>query len=144
MGTVNTQTTHKTSKNRRREERKRARGKKGSVYEEEYLINSVGRLIDRVNSVRDEMERLVQGLLRRRMRERAVAIEAALNDVIDLIGGCVGEVFGPDQRVRGAADGQVARPGGANGVVQDSLEEAARPREPPVVRALERLSLLGA
>ena len=142
---MNTQTTHKTSKNKRREERKRARGKKGSIYEEEYLINSVGRLIDRVNGVRDEMERLVQALLRRRMRERAIAVEAALDDVTDLIRGCVGEVFEPDQGVRNAAaDGQIPRAGGANGVVQDSLEEAAKPREPPLVRALERLSLLGA
>ncbi|KAI9771354.1 MAG: hypothetical protein M1840_002324 [Geoglossum simile] len=145
VGTVNTQTTHKTSKNRRREERKRARGKKGSIYEEEYLINSVGRLIDRVNGVRDEMGRLVQGLLRRRMRERALAIEAALNDVTNLIRGCIGEVFELDQRVgNAAADGQTPRPGGPNGVVQDSLEEAAKPREPPLVRALERFSLLGA
>jgi elongator complex protein 1 len=142
---VNTQTTHKTSKNRRREERKRARGKKGSIYEEEYLINSIRRLIDRVNNVRDEMERLVQALLRRRMRERALAVEAALGDVTDLIRGCVGEVFESDQTIRNAAiDSQIPRPGGANGVVQDSLEEAAKPREPPLVRALERLSLLGA
>ena len=34
-GTVDTNATRKTSKNRRREERKRARGKKGSVYEDE-------------------------------------------------------------------------------------------------------------
>ncbi|KAI9785683.1 MAG: hypothetical protein M1839_008700 [Geoglossum umbratile] len=145
VGTVNTQTTHKTSKNKRREERKRARGKKGSVYEEEYLINSIGRLVDRVDSVRGGVGRLAQGLLRRRMRERALAIETALNDVINLIRGCVGEVFEPGQKVRNAAvDGQVPKLGGANGVVQDSLEEAARPREPPLVRTLERLSLLGA
>ncbi|KAH0543824.1 hypothetical protein FGG08_001863 [Glutinoglossum americanum] len=144
--TANTQTTHKTSKNKRREERKRARGKKGSVYEEEYLINSIGRLIDRVNNVRDEMERLVQGLLRRSMRERALAIEAALNEVIELIRGCVGEVFGPYQTsVRtAAADGQAVRHVGGNGVLQDSMEQVARPREPPPIKALERLSLLGA
>ena len=97
-----------------------------------------------MNSVRDEIERLIHGLLRRRMRERALAIEVALNDVIELARGCVGGVFGPDQRVRiAAADGQTVRPGG-NGVLQDSLEEAARTREPPTVKALERLSLLGA
>lgn len=137
--------THKTSKNRRREERKRARGKKGSVYEEEYLVNSIGRLIERVNSAREEMGPLIQGLLRRRMRERALAIEAALDDVIELIRGCVGEVFRLDQGTQiTAEDGQTVRPGGANGVLQDSLEEAARPGKPPPIKALEKLSLLGA
>ncbi|KAI9867254.1 MAG: hypothetical protein M1813_009532 [Trichoglossum hirsutum] len=144
-GTVNTQMTHKTSKNRRREERKRARGKKGSVYEEEYLVNSIGRLIERVNSAREEMGPLIQGLLRRRMRERALAIEAALDDVIELIRGCVGEVFRLDQGTQiTAEDGQTVRPGGANGVLQDSLEEAARPGKLPPIKALEKLSLLGA
>jgi elongator complex protein 1 len=91
------------------------------------------------------MERLIQGLLRRRMRERALAVEAALNDVIELIRGCVDEVFGLNQRERIAAvDGQAVRSGGGNGVLQDSLEEATRPREPPPIKVLERLSLLGA
>jgi elongator complex protein 1 len=67
-GTINTTTTRKTSKNRRREERKRARGKKGSVYEEEYLVNSIERLVERVNRVNEEVQRLVEGLIRRRMR----------------------------------------------------------------------------
>ncbi len=44
-GTAGTGTSRRSSKNRRREERKRARGKKGSVYEEEYLVNSVSRVI---------------------------------------------------------------------------------------------------
>ncbi len=37
-GTVASNVSRKTSKTKRREERKRARGKKGSVYEEEYLV----------------------------------------------------------------------------------------------------------
>ncbi|TVY86739.1 Elongator complex protein, partial [Lachnellula willkommii] len=40
IGTAGTGVSRATSKNRRREERKRARGKKGSVYEEEYLVAS--------------------------------------------------------------------------------------------------------
>ena len=61
----------KTSKTKRKEERKRARGKKGSVYEEEYLVGSVRRLIERVNGVHEEVGRLVGGLVRRGMGERA-------------------------------------------------------------------------
>src|SRR5579871_4943533 len=52
-----------SSKNRRREERKRARGKKGTVYEEEYLVNSIGRLMQRVESVREDIQRLVVALM---------------------------------------------------------------------------------
>ena len=92
-GTVGTNVTRKTSKNRRKEERKKARGKQGSVYEEEYLVNSVGRLIERINLVNEEVDRLVVGLMRRGMRERARAVENAMVEVVDLCRDCVGEVF---------------------------------------------------
>ena len=59
-----TQYTHQTSKTRRREERKRARGKPGSVYEEEYLVASVARLVAKVNGMGGEVERVVEGLIR--------------------------------------------------------------------------------
>ena len=49
--TLGTNTSRRSSKKRRAEERKRAKGKKGSVYEEEYLVASIGRLIDRINGL---------------------------------------------------------------------------------------------
>jgi elongator complex protein 1 len=82
-----------TSKTRRREERKRARGKKGTVYEEEYLVNSIRRLIERVNSSVAETETLVDALLRRGMRERATAVEKALQEVLTMCADCRDEVF---------------------------------------------------
>ncbi|KAL9635098.1 MAG: hypothetical protein Q9164_003682 [Protoblastenia rupestris] len=148
-GTVGTNATRKTSKNRRREERKRARGKKGSVYEEEYLVNSIRRLIDRVNAVGDEVSRLVMGLMRRGMRERARAIESAMVEVIETCKGCVEEVFQP-AKLTGMVDTEMPeaevngyRPQGGDGVFLDSIEEASKPREAPIVKAFERLSLLG-
>ncbi|KAJ9642548.1 putative elongator complex protein 1 [Coniosporium tulheliwenetii] len=143
--TMNTQTTRRTSKNRRREERKRARGKKGSVYEEEYLVNSIGRLIERVNSVSDEVRRLVEGLMRRGMRERAGAVEKAMVEVVEACEGCVGEVFQVEEKKteRASEEGEEVRPGGADGVLWDAVEAGGRPREAPVVKAFERLSLLG-
>jgi len=130
-GTLATNATRKTSKNRRREERKRARGKKGSVYEEEYLVNSIGRLIERVNSVGEEMGRLVEGLMRRGMRERAVNIGASMEEVVGLCRGCLDEVW--DEK---KAAEEVKQEG-----VEDVLEEDRRmPR--PVVKAFERLSLI--
>ncbi|KAL3481619.1 IKI3 family-domain-containing protein, partial [Aspergillus californicus] len=88
-----TTSSRQSSKHRRKEERKRARGKKGTVYEEEYLVNSVRRLIERVNSTVAEVENLVDSLLRRGMRERAAAIEKTMGDVLGLCMECQEEVF---------------------------------------------------
>ena len=144
-GTVATNATRRTSKNRRREERKRARGKKGSVYEEEYLVNSVGRLIDRVNVVNDEVERLVTGLMRRGMRERARAVENAMVEVVELCRGCVKEVFKDTAQKAAEADSEVqgeeGRPKGGEGVLWDTLE-GEKQREMPMIKDFARLSLL--
>ncbi|KAK5165983.1 hypothetical protein LTR04_000926 [Oleoguttula sp. CCFEE 6159] len=152
-GTLSTTATRKTSKNRRREERKRARGKKGSVYEEEYLVNSTGRLVERVNSVGEEVARLVEGLMRRKMRERAAAVEAAMREVVGMCKGCLDEVFQVgeskmERENRDGAEGGVteegegARPSGGDGVFWDAMEEGRRRREAPVVKAFEGLALL--
>ncbi|KAF2809632.1 IkappaB kinase complex, IKAP component [Mytilinidion resinicola] len=144
-GTINTTTTRKTSKNRRREERKRARGKKGSVYEEEYLVNSIRRLVERINTINEEVQRLVKGLVRRKMRERAATVAQAMEDVVGLCKESVDEVFQVEKKA--AAEVSVGaegsdRPVGADGVLWDSMEEAARNKEPPVVKDFERLSLI--
>ena len=93
--TVGTNATRRSSKNKRREERKKARGKKGTVYEEEYLVRSIARLIERVNAVNEEVENLVVGLMRRGMRERARAVETIMKDVVDLCRDAIEKVFEP-------------------------------------------------
>lgn len=142
-GTVGTNATRKTSKNRRKEERKKARGKQGSVYEEEYLVNSVGRLIERINLVNEEVERLIVGLMRRGMRERARAVENAMVEVVELCWNCMGEVFA-DVEGKIGAEGKEdeERPKGGEGVLWDTLEEEKK-REVPLVKGFKRLSLLG-
>ena len=132
QGTAQTGATRRTSKNRRREERKRARGKKGSVYEEEYLVASVRRLIERINSIGDEVGRLVMGLMRRSMRERARAVEQSMAEVVEICKGCIEEVFSPVQEMLKAMEGEESLEGGFK-------EEMAT----PVVRDFDRLSLLG-
>ncbi|KAF2872371.1 IKI3 family-domain-containing protein [Massariosphaeria phaeospora] len=155
-GTVNTQTTRKTSKNKRREERKRARGKKGTVYEEEYLTNSIERLIERMNSTREEVERLVEGLIKRGMRERADAVFKAANDVVERCRDAIKDMY-PEKvdsasgaaqmvdvnRVNGGPEGEMQRPTGGEATLWASIEEVGRKREAPVIKGLERLSLLG-
>lgn len=149
LGTAGTGVSRATSKNRRREERKRARGKKGSVYEEEYLVASVGRLVDRVESVRGDVGSLVAGLVRRGMWERARAVEGALAEVVALCKACVPEVFGGSSSERekqesgGSNEESAYRPVGGDAVFAESLVAASRPREPPVIKAFEKLSLLG-
>ena len=143
-GTVGTNVSRQTSKNRRREERKRARGKKGSVYEEEYLINSVVRLVDRVNSLNEEIGRLIVGLMRRGMRERAAAVEAAMVEVINLCKMSSAEVFKStlvEHNGKQGTDTDTERPTGADGVLYDSIE-AEHSREAPIVKDFARLSLL--
>ena len=142
-GTLATNASRRTSKNRRREERKRARGKKGSVYEEEYLVASVWRLVEKVNTVEDEVGRLVVGLMRRGMRERARAVEGGMVEVVGLCRRCVDDVFGEErdekeQRARGGIEGI----NGVEGVRRDGLGGEDKKKPPPVVKAFEKLSLL--
>ncbi|KAF1830666.1 IkappaB kinase complex, IKAP component [Decorospora gaudefroyi] len=147
-GTVNTTATRKTSKNKRREERKRARGKKGTVYEEEYLTNSVERLIERINGMQEEIQRLVEGLLGRGMRERAQAVSRAVQEVVALCRAFVAEMYmdaaaggeGPDRIGVGVTE---LRPMGGDATLWDSLMEVGKKRERPVVKGFESLSLLG-
>lgn len=145
LGTAGTGVSRATSKNRRREERKRARGKKGSVYEEEYLVASVGRLIERVESVRGEVGRLVVGLVRRGMWERARAIEGSLKEVVGMCEGCIPEVFGTGEVPASSAEAgeNGYRAVGGDAVLQESIEAAGKRKEPPVIRPFEKLSLLG-
>ncbi|EWC45733.1 hypothetical protein DRE_05070 [Drechslerella stenobrocha 248] len=93
-GTIGTSATRRTSKNRRREERKKARGKKGSVYEEEYLINSIGRLVARFSQTQEESYRLIEGLVRRGMRERAESIQDGIQNVLASLEQVRKDVFG--------------------------------------------------
>ena len=146
MGTLATNATRKTSKNKRREERKRARGKKGTVYEEEYLVNSIARLVERLNDVAGDAARLVEGLMRRAMRERAVAVQTATDEVFEACRECMDEVFAPiapndGEEDRPIANGDpLARPWGGQGVLWDALRSSKS--EPPVLKSFERLSLL--
>ncbi|KAL6243017.1 putative elongator complex protein 1 [Rhinocladiella similis] len=139
-GTVASNVSRKTSKTKRREERKRARGKKGSVYEEEYLLASVARLIERVNGVHDEVQRLMSGLLRRGMREQAAKVDEVLREMVELCVKAKGEVW---QGATQAEDTEFGtdpydvngegRPPGADGVFWES-QQGLQKKEAPEVK----------
>lgn len=158
MGTVASNVSRATSKNRKREEKKRARGRKGTVYEEEYLVNSVRRLIERVESTKGEVERLVFGLVRRNMPERARAIEELMGEVVEGCKLAIAEVWGQQHQTEGnesgqqdgagvygeeGAEGYGYRATGGDAVLQDSLEATRAKQTPPIVGAFSRLALLG-
>ncbi|KAI2642090.1 elongator complex protein [Xylaria nigripes] len=151
VGTLGTGVSRATSKNRRREEKKRARGRKGTVYEEEYLVNSVRRLVDRVETTRPDIDRLVAGLVRRGMVDRARAIETLLAEVVEACRKATKEVFpggkGEENTNAGASEGgeqgEEWKPVGADAVLAETLQAAWRNQAPPVIAAFEKLSLLG-
>ncbi|KFX90102.1 hypothetical protein O988_08339 [Pseudogymnoascus sp. VKM F-3808] len=147
LGTAATGASRVTSKNRRREERKRARGKKGSVYEEEYLVASVGRLIERAESTREEIQRLVEGLVRRGMREGALAVEALGAEVVQMCKDAVKEVYGQAEEAKEVEEGEVDengyRPIGGDAVLAESMEASQRAKVAPVIGEFKKLSLLG-
>lgn len=156
-GTVGTGVSRATSKNRKREEKKRARGRKGTVYEEEYLINSIRRLIERVMGTKAEVERLVFALARRGMAERARAAEALMADVVAACERAVEELFpiaavagGPASQHVAGGDGPAVesdqpewKATGGEGVFQDFVAGRGQTREPPIVTGMKKLTLLG-
>ncbi|KAK7424354.1 putative elongator complex protein 1 [Neonectria punicea] len=146
VGTAGTGVSRATSKNRRREEKKRARGRKGTVYEEEYLVNSVRRLVERVNATTPDVERLVFALVRRSMPERARAAEALMADVSGTCARIVAEVFAPvyaEQQPEQPGGEPTWRATGGDAVLQDFVLERAKKPEPPPVMTLKKLTLLG-
>lgn len=154
VGTAGTGVSRATSKNRRREEKKRARGRKGTVYEEEYLVNSVRRLVERVEAAKSETERLVFALVRRGMAERARAAEALLAEVTEACEVAVREVFAisaaqqlqqqQEHEQRQQADEANAwRASGGEGVFQEFIQEQGKKLEPPVITGMKKLVLLG-
>ncbi|KAI2468252.1 IkappaB kinase complex, IKAP component [Annulohypoxylon bovei var. microspora] len=151
VGTAGTGVSRATSKNRKREEKKRARGRKGTVYEEEYLVNSVRRLVERVEATRADVERLIFGLTRRGMHERARALESLAAEVVEACQVAVKEVFATAGEKNHGDSGEETRDGGEDGwrpmgadaVLLENLEAAWRRQEPPKITGMGRLSLLG-
>lgn len=143
-GTVRSDASRKTSKTKRKEERKRAQGKKGSVYEEEYLVASCGRLIERVNGVHEEVRRLVSGLSRRGFSEQAKKVEEVMESIQAGCEDAVARVWklakqaNTTKAVNGAGSGDgngQLRPNGADAVLFDSqhaMEDRSRERVPEV------------
>jgi elongator complex protein 1 len=89
-----TSMSRRSGKARRRMERQRARGKKGTIWEEEYLVNSIRRLIERLeSSVRLDARKLVMGLVRCGMLVEAGEVQKAVVALIEQAKESMDEVF---------------------------------------------------
>ncbi|KAK1143080.1 putative elongator complex protein 1 [Aspergillus melleus] len=141
--TGKTSSSRQSSRNRRREERKRAKGKKGTVYEEEYLVNSVRRLIERVNTTIPEVETLVDALLRRNMRERAAAVEKTMQEVVKLCVESREEIVGSavETPAQPQADENPEEGNEFAAVATDSLASAQN-LQIPTVKSMKQSALL--
>ncbi|CAI2174276.1 9936_t:CDS:10 [Funneliformis geosporum] len=85
----------KTAKSRRRAERKKARGKKGSIYEEEYLYDSLKRLIERFDNFKVEIANLLSCLVTLGFLKNAQQIQKIFGDLEEKIIKNLDEVFIP-------------------------------------------------
>ena len=103
-GTAKTGASRKTSKNRKREERKRAKGRKGTIYEEEYLINSVGRLVERLSQTQPDAIKLIEGLLRRSFRQQAYQIQKTWLGLTDILSENIVEIYSMSEKDRERVD----------------------------------------
>ncbi|KAK6463649.1 RNA polymerase II Elongator subunit [Scheffersomyces coipomensis] len=103
-GTAKTGASRRTAKNRKREERKKAKGRKGTIYEEEYLIRSVGRLLERLEQTEADATRLIEGLIRRHMKEKAYLIQNNWIDLLEFINENIEEIHDMSERDRERID----------------------------------------
>ncbi|QSL64880.1 hypothetical protein MERGE_002184 [Pneumocystis wakefieldiae] len=83
----------KNGKNSRKEERRKVRKHKGSIWEEEYLLNSIIRLIDRLEDARNDSEETIKGLLLERMNEKANTLQKQMIYLIEDVQECIKEMF---------------------------------------------------
>ncbi|KAG0325923.1 hypothetical protein BGZ99_010376 [Dissophora globulifera] len=84
-----------TARLKKRHDRKRARGKKGSAYEEEYLINSIRTLILRVDGTKSEVHALLQCLAASMSLERARVLQQEFSKLLQDISGHLHIIFVP-------------------------------------------------
>lgn len=103
-GTAKTGASRRTSKNRKREERKKAKGRKGTIYEEEYLIKSVGRLVERMDQTQPDAIKLIESLIKRTMREKAYQIQKNWQELVTFLTENIEEIHKMDDRDRERID----------------------------------------
>ncbi|KAJ2511635.1 putative elongator complex protein 1 [Coemansia sp. RSA 2049] len=78
-------TARRISKNKRKEERKRVRGKKGSIYEESYLVDSISKLVDRVRAAQVHVREMSLALLHFGLASQAHKLQLLFGSLVALV-----------------------------------------------------------
>ncbi|KAJ2756113.1 putative elongator complex protein 1 [Coemansia sp. BCRC 34490] len=78
-------TARRISKNKRKEERKRVRGKKGSIYEESYLVDSISKLVDRVRAAQAHVREMSLALLHFGLAPQAHKLQLLFASLVALV-----------------------------------------------------------
>ncbi|CDH60280.1 pol ii transcription elongation factor [Lichtheimia corymbifera JMRC:FSU:9682] len=63
LSSVSSKASRKSSRVRRREQRKKERGKKGTIYEEEYLVKSIKKLCEKATTMQNDVRSLLSVLV---------------------------------------------------------------------------------
>ncbi|KAG5513707.1 hypothetical protein PMAC_000745 [Pneumocystis sp. 'macacae'] len=121
--TTTINTSGKKDKVYRQEERKKARKQKGSIWEEEYLLNSITRLIGRLEDARQDAEKTIQGLLLERLSEKASLLQKQMTCLVEDVKECLEEMFSHTIE-------------NSSGNIQNNI------RIPPIIRPINELKIL--
>ncbi|KAF9975119.1 hypothetical protein BGZ73_001334 [Actinomortierella ambigua] len=84
-----------TARLRRRQERKRQTGKKGSIFEEEYLIGSLRKLIVRIDAFKTEVAAMLKALAGCMLLQRADALQAEFSNLLSQVDRQIPIIFVP-------------------------------------------------
>ncbi|KAJ3384083.1 hypothetical protein HDU84_003206 [Entophlyctis sp. JEL0112] len=85
-----------TAKSRRRAEKKRAAGREGGFYEEEFLVNNLFKSVEKSNNLRPSVHSLVTALMQRMYLKEARALQRIYSDAIAIMQECCAGVFEPE------------------------------------------------
>ncbi|CEI92001.1 hypothetical protein RMCBS344292_06276 [Rhizopus microsporus] len=119
----------KTSKLRRKEERKRARGKKGTVFEEEYLVGSLKKLYEKASNMQNDIGNLLRALVPFGYVDEARSIQEKFEKFLDELKGSMETIFVPLQ----LAVSLYASPE----EYEEARKEPLKPVEKPVMAKVE-------
>ncbi|KAJ2850769.1 putative elongator complex protein 1 [Coemansia brasiliensis] len=78
-------TARRISKNKRKAERRRVRGKKGSIYEESYLVDSLSKLIDRVRVHQTAVRQINLMLMQFGKSQAASKLQVLFGELVSMV-----------------------------------------------------------
>ncbi|KAF9075492.1 IkappaB kinase complex IKAP component [Rhodocollybia butyracea] len=106
--TAASRTTKRSSRSKRKMERKVGSGRKGTVDEEEYLLRSITKLVGRFSGTRGESKRLLPHLLKftSEHREEGMAMQKELEKFESELNAAVEEIWTIPMSIDGDGDGQ--------------------------------------